>query len=373
VYADDIAVVCGARSVARTLPELDVTAIVAGGDGLAREPSGRVVFVRGALPGERVDVAFTQERRDFARAEIVRVVAASPDRVVPPCPYVAAGCGGCDWQHIAPEAQARYKRDIVIDALRRNGRIEEPVVADTIALPPVRYRTTVRVAVDRNGHAAFRKRESHDLVAVDECLVADPVISARLRNERWPEEHEVTLRAGDDVVAGRRFQVSPTSFFQVRPDGAAVLVGLVGDALRIHNVRTVVDLYAGVGLFAGTLHDQGFDVRAAVEGSPSACADARVNLVGVCEVVQADVGRWPGWSADGVVADPSRDGLRADGVATIARCEPRAVVLVSCDAAALGRDARLLTDAGFGFEAAQPVDLFPQTSHIEVVSTFVRL
>ena len=356
------------------MPELVVETIVAGGDGLAHEGNGRVVFVRGGLPGERVEVAFTEERRDFARADIARVITASPDRVAPPCRFVAAGCGGCTWQHIAPDAQARYKRAIVADALRRNGRIEEPPVDATIALPATGYRTTVRVAIDKNGRAAFRKHDSHDLVVVDDCLVADHAIAQQLHGGRWPGEREVTLRTADEhVVAGRAFQVSPHSFFQIRADGAEVLVQLVTGALADHGVTSVVDLYSGVGLFAGAAHDRGIDVRAAVESSRSAVADARANLRGVTEVVKADVGKWPGMPVDGVIADPSRKGLGKEGVATVVACLPRVVVLVSCDAPALGRDARLLGDSGFSLERAQPVDLFPHTPHVEVVSTFVRL
>jgi 23S rRNA (uracil1939-C5)-methyltransferase len=353
--------------------ELDVTTVVAGGDGLAREESGRVVFVRGALPGERVKVRLTEERRDFARAEVVEVVTASPDRVEPPCPFVAAGCGGCEWQHITPHAQARYKRAIVVDALHRIARLDDPPVADTIELPALGYRTSVRVAIDADGRAAFRKRDSHDLVTVDDCIVAHPTIATRIRDERWPGHREVSLRVDDHVVAGRPFHVSPDSFFQIRADGAERLVRLVADALQHHAVSTVVDLYAGVGLFAGTLHDRGFTMLAAVEGNPSAVADARTNLVGVCRVVKADVKQWKGMPASAVVADPSRDGLRPEGVAAVLRCAPRVVVLVSCDAAALGRDAALLHTEGFGLESAQPIDLFPHTPHIEVVSTFVRL
>jgi 23S rRNA (uracil1939-C5)-methyltransferase len=356
------------------MPELLIDTIVAGGDGLAREDDGRVVFVRGALPGERVEVRLTEERRDFARAEITRVVEPSPDRVAPPCPFVAAGCGGCAWQHIAPEAQARYKRDIVVDALRRIGRVEEPPVDETIALPASGYRTTVRVAVTPDGRPAFRKHDSHDLVVVDDCLVAHPTIAAQLRDGRWPGEHEITLRVADaETIAGRTYAVSPDSFFQIRPDGAEVLVRLVTDALVDHGVASVVDLYAGVGLFAGAAHDRGIEVRAAVESSRAAVADARRNLEGVTEVVRADVGKWDGTPVDGVIADPSRKGLGKDGVATVVACLPRVVVLVSCDAPALGRDAHLLHQAGFVLERSSPVDLFPYTPHVEVVSTFVRL
>jgi 23S rRNA (uracil1939-C5)-methyltransferase len=356
------------------LPELVVDTIVAGGDGLARADDGRVVFVRGGLPGERVDVRITEERRDFARAEIVRVLDASPDRVAPPCPFVDAGCGGCTWQHIAPDAQARFKRDIVVDSLRRIGRVADPPVADTIALPPSGYRTTVRVAIDAEGRPAFRKHDSHDLVVVDDCLVAHADIARQLRTSRWAGEHEVTLRSdGHATVAGRAFQVSPESFFQIRPDGAEVLVRLVTDALVAHGAASVVDLYCGVGLFARDAHDRGLTVRAAVESNRTAVADARQNLRGVTEVVKADVGKWPGLPVDGVIADPARRGLGKDGVATVGACDPSVVVLVSCDAPALGRDASLLRTVGFTLEQSQPVDLFPHTPHVEVVSTFVRL
>jgi tRNA/tmRNA/rRNA uracil-C5-methylase (TrmA/RlmC/RlmD family) len=232
----------------------------------------------------------------------------------------------------------------------------------------------VRVAIDKEGRPAFRKHDSHDLVVVDDCLVADPSIAQQLRSGRWLGQREVTLRVADhETVAGRRYDVSPESFFQIRPDGAEVLVRLVTDALVDHGVSSVVDLYAGVGLFAGAAHDRGVAVRAAVEGNRAAVADARRNLRGITEVITADVGKWVGVPVDGVIADPSRKGLGKDGVATVVSCLPRVVVLVSCDAPALGRDAHLLQARGFALARAQPVDLFPHTPHIEVVSTFVRL
>jgi 23S rRNA (uracil1939-C5)-methyltransferase len=226
-------------------------------------------------------------------------------------------------------------------------------------------------------------------------LVAHPTLAAMLREARWPGGKEAVLRVGArtgevlvDVIprpagsprassfhedaAGRRWQISTGSFFQIRPDGADELARLVGDALAAHDVKTVADLYSGVGLFAGALHDRGFDLKAAVEGGRFAATDARVNLEGVCDVVERDVAKWRGLPVDAVVADPSRRGLMVEGVATVMRCAPRVVVLVSCDVAALGRDAKLLTAEGFVLERATPLDLFPHTPHVEVVSTFVR-
>jgi 23S rRNA (uracil1939-C5)-methyltransferase len=175
--------------------ELVPTTVVAGGDALARDAEGRVVFVRGALPGERVVAAVTERRRDFARAVTTEVVEAMPGRVAPPCPEVEAGCGGCDYQWITPAEQRRLKVGIVADALRRLGRIEDPEVRDGPALAVEDYRTSVRcVVVD--GRAGFRRRHQHDGLAVERCLVAHPLVDDMIEHGRFGAAREVTLRAG---------------------------------------------------------------------------------------------------------------------------------------------------------------------------------
>ncbi|HVE93499.1 MAG TPA: TRAM domain-containing protein [Acidimicrobiales bacterium] len=375
--------------------ELDVVAVVAGGDGLARTPEGQVVFVRGALPGERVSAEVTEVRRDFARAAMRAVVIESPDRTAPPCGFVALGCGGCGWQHVRPEAQLALKRTIVVDSLRRLGRIDEPPVTDGIALAAEGYRTTLRLAVDRDGRPALHQLASSDLVAVDSCLVAHPLLADLVAAGRWPGARSVTLRCGartgetlvkvspssaggstgefiHEIVAGRRWRISAASFFQARPDGADVLAATVTAMVREADAKSVVDLYCGVGLFAGVLADAGLDVVAAVEGSRSSVADARHNLGPDVPVFQADVTTWTPRPAEAVVADPAREGLGRAGVAVVAGCAPSLLVLVSCDAASLGRDARLLAEAGFTLDTAVPVDLFPHTPHVEIVSRFTR-
>lgn len=386
--------------------------MVAGGDALARDADGRVVFVSGALPGERVRAAIVQSKKDFARAKVVDVLEASVWRVDAPCLHVERGCGGCQWQHIAPEGQRAFKRDVVRDALRRIGKVPDDVadrsVGETVTLPATGYRTTSRVVV-RAGRAGFRRASSNEIVEVDSCLVAHPLLEELIRDGRFGGASEVELRVGartgdrlalcdptagsvqlpDDVVvvgmddlvrgveasieeevAGRRWRISAASFFQIRPDGAEALVELVNHAAG--DAETVADLYCGVGLFAGALAARGSVV--AVEGDPTAVRDARHNLAELdAEVVEADVHEWqPADSYDLVVADPSRNGLGTRGVATILACEPARVVLLSCDPAALGRDAGLLAAGGFELIGVTPVDLFPHTVHIETVSTFSR-
>ena len=178
-----------------------------------------------------------------------------------------------------------------------------------------------------------------------------------------------------EEVAGRRWRISGRSFFQTRPDGADALVKVVGESIEHHAGsvgRRLVDLCAGVGLFAGSIPARNI---VAIESSRSACADARHNLADIAgdvSILPIRVEQWRPSEADVVIADPSREGLGRHGVDKIAATRAATVVLVSCDAGSLGRDAGLLAAAGYSFRAATVVDLFPQTHHVEVVSTFVR-
>lgn len=403
--------------------------MVAGGAALARDRSGRVVFVEGALPGERVLVRLEEERRDFARATVVEVLETSPDRVHPPCAALVAGCGGCTWQHVRPGAQARLKADIVTDALRRIGRLSDPPVPTAQPLGGPALRTTARLGVsaggragqNRRGRVAARRRPAGDrgrsssVVETDACLASHPLLEELVVHGRYPGAGEVLLRVGvasderlvavtghldgvavpSDVtvvrtggrqagwiheeVAGRRFRISADSFFQSGPVAATGLVEAVtaatGDALA--GGGHLIDLYAGVGLFASVVAAH-FGARVtAVENHLPAVADARVNLADLdAHVVSSEVARWrlpPGHRPpDAVVADPARPGLGRPGVATVAAAGAGRVVLVSCDPASLARDSQLLAAAGYRLVSLVMVDAFPHTFHIETVSRFDR-
>ncbi len=399
------------------------TGMVAGGAALAREDGGRVVFVDGALPGERVRVRLTEERKDFARAVAVDVLEASPDRVSPPCVALAAGCGGCTWQHVAPDAQVRLKAGIVVDALRRIGRLADPPTPSIVALDGPALRTTVRLAVTDDGRAGHRHRGSDDAagaVATDACLAVDPLLEELVVDGRFPGAGEVLLRVGvasgerlvqvrtgaadvrvpadvvvvthDDGrqafvhedVAGRRFRVSAASFFQPGPVAAEGLVAAVSDAVGESlpagggGGGHLVDAYAGVGLFASALGAARGARVTAVESDRGAAADARVNLADLdAKVVVSEVGRWrPTGKRAGrievVVADPSRPGLGRPGVAALTALGAPRLVLVSCDPASLGRDVALLAAAGYRLGSVAMVDAFPHTFHVETVSRFDR-
>ena len=386
------------------LIELRPTAMAAGGEAVAREPSGRVVFVRGALPGEAVVARMVDERDRYARAVVERVDDASPSRVEPPCPYVAAGCGGCSWQHIAPAEQRALKRQIATDALTRAGGVAGAAVVDGPGLHTEGFRTTVRLAVT-DGRAGYRRLRSHEVVPVDACLVAHPALASLIADARFPGADEVVLRcsaatgerlvrvlpedaaaAADlppdvlrdpdawltEEVAGRPLRVSARSFFQTRPDGAAALVATVAQAAGDDADRgTVVDAYAGVGLFSACLPVTGRVV--AVESSVSSCRDAKVNLAHRdAAIIRVDVARWRPEPAALVIADPPRTGLGAAAADRLARTDAARIVLVSCDPASMGRDVALLNSHGYRHLQTTLVDLFPHTPHLEAVTALVR-
>lgn len=399
--------------------------LVAGGTSLCRTPEGEVVFVEGALVGEQVAVALDGPTRRPRRGVVTRVLDPAAARVAPTCPHVAESCGGCDLPHAAPAAQPALKADIVVDALRRLGGIADPVVVVGDALAPRGYRTTVRALVV-DGRAALRRRRSHDPVVLSSCEVAHPGIEEILIDGRFGPAEEVVVRVGTatgerlvlatpsargvrvpsdvvvvgadelrrgagaayhEVVAGHRYRISARSFFQSSHQGAEALVAAVvagcGDSLTAAD--TVVDAYCGVGLLGAQVlraaaAGGGRPHLVAVEQSSSSVDDARVNLAPerFVDVVTGGVTVRRGSvddvevEADLVIADPSRRGLGRGGVRRLAGSGASTMVLVSCDPASLGRDAALLREQGFAAEMSTLVDLFPQTTHVEVVTTFRR-
>jgi len=326
------------------------------------------------------------------------VIEPSSDRVVPPCPEVDHGCGACQWQHISIPMQRELKGQIIIEAIERSG-VQCPEPKPPIELAPWGFRTTINAAV-KDGRAGFHRSRSHQIVAVDSCLVAHPSfrIFSSAVGIRVPKRSfsDVELGPGNawrrplrqGSLSGCRAMSVRNTFMRRRPDDRGESPHDRSSRLgptawtRWHRQSwmrrakwapsTALDLYSGVGLFAGVLAERGWSVTA-VEGSSSSVADAEFNLRDLkVTVVRADVTTWTPHQADLVVADPSRFGLGREGVDVVAATNARRVILISCDAASLGRDASLLRHAGYTLNAVTHVDLFPQTYRVEAVTVYDR-
>jgi tRNA/tmRNA/rRNA uracil-C5-methylase (TrmA/RlmC/RlmD family) len=394
-------------SAASGLVELEIGPPAHGGSCVARDGE-RVVFVRHALPGERVVARITDETSRFARADAVEVLDASPHRVEARCPVARPGlCGGCDWQHADAPAQAALKAEVVASQLRRIGGVTREVPVERPAGDGFGWRTRVRFAVGPDGRAGFRAHRSHDVVPVDACPIAHALVEAvGVERREWNRATEIDVQAstasGEVVVrttarrdgavrtqgaesltqeaAGRRFRVSAGAFWQVHPVAAPTLADAVVDGLAPRPGERALDLYAGVGLFAAAVgvavaaDSRGVDAGTvtAVESHAAAAADAVHNLGDLpgASVVRAatEAALTRIGAADIVVLDPPRTGAGAAVVEGISALRPRAVAYVACDPAALARDLATFARHGYGVDSLRGFDLFPQTHHVECVA-----
>lgn len=423
------AALCGQRF------EVTVGPVAHGGFCVARH-EGQVIFVRHALPGERVVVTVTEGATGdrFLRADAVEVLAAAPGRVEPPCPLAGPGrCGGCDWQHADLATQRELKAAVVSEQLRRLAGIELAVVVEAApdlpgARPGLGWRSRVRFAVDERGRLGLRRHRSHQLEPVAACpLATEGVTGVGASGQRWPAgvaEVEVVAASGSsdrlvvlsptrrgatvdgvplagqvslatadgkggvrrlrgrpsvrEVAAGHTWRVSGSGFWQVHPAAADTLVDAVLAGLEPSAGERALDLYSGVGLFAGALAERVGPTGqvVAVESEPGSVADAEHNLRRWpwARIEHARVDRWlagrdaAGARVDLVVLDPPRSGAGRSTTAALAAMRPRRVGYVACDPASLARDLGYLAAAGYRLRELRAFDLFPMTHHVECVA-----
>jgi tRNA/tmRNA/rRNA uracil-C5-methylase (TrmA/RlmC/RlmD family) len=381
---------------------------VAHGGFVVARHEGVVVFVRHALPGERVVVEVTegQEGDRFLRADAVEVLEPSPHRVTPPCPFARPGlCGGCDFQHVSLPVQRELKAAVVGEQLRRLAGLEvdvtvEPVPGDAGGLG---WRTRVQWAIAPDGTPGLRKHRSHDVVAVDVCRIAHPGLPS-VTDSDWPDATSVealvsstgerlrlvstgdgaTFADGPPVLheqaRGRDWQVTGSGFWQVHPGAAETLVAAVLDGLDPQPGERAADLYAGVGLFSAALAERvGTSGRVvAIESDAVAVEDAAVNLADLPQVepvadrVDRALRRGAVGPVDVVVLDPPRTGAKREVVSAIAARGPRSVAYVACDPAALARDVAIFAEHGYTLRSLRAFDLFPMTQHVECVAVLAR-
>ncbi|GII62650.1 putative RNA methyltransferase [Sphaerisporangium krabiense] len=409
--------------------ELDVERVANGGWCVARH-EGRVVFVRHALPGERVLAEVTDETTRFLRADAVEILDASPDRVTPPCPFAGPGrCGGCDWQHATLAAQRGFKADILAEQLRRLAGIEVKVDVEEVPGSPkgLGWRTRVQFAVTPDGHPGLRRHRSHEVEPVDACLIAHPEVERiGVERDNWrgatavegiasstgeravvvtPKGHRTVAvpELGADAyvlvdegrghvravrgrtalterVGAREFRVTGSGFWQVHPGAAAVLLEAVMEFAAVRPGDWALDLYCGVGLFAAGLAEATGPEGAVlgIESDARAVQDARHNLRDLHQArvergrVEDTLDRLGVERADVVVVDPPRTGLGRDVVTRVAALDAARIVYVSCDPATLARDLAWFADHGYPLVDLRAFDAFPMTHHVEAVALLVK-
>ncbi|WKV71420.1 class I SAM-dependent RNA methyltransferase [Streptomyces sp. PCS3-D2] len=419
--------------------EVEVGPVAHGGHCIARTAEGRVLFVRHTLPGEKVVAKVTEGDVDsrFLRADAITVLEASKDRVEAPCPYAGPGrCGGCDWQHAKPGAQRRLKGEVVAEQLKRLAGLtaEEagwdgtvmPAEGDKLPAGQVpQWRTRVQYAVDADGTVGLRKHRSHEIEPIDHCMIAAPGVSELgIEKQDWPQMATVeaiaasgsgdrqvvltprpggrlplveldkpvsVLRVGEkdggvhrvhgrpfvrERADGRTYRVGMGGFWQVHPQAADTLIKAVMQGLMPRKGEMALDLYCGVGIFAGALAERLGETGAVlgIESTKRAVEDARHNLAdfprvrieqGKVETVLPKTGIT---ECDLVVLDPPRAGAGKQTVRHVAGLSARRIAYVACDPAALARDLGYFREYGYKPRTLRVFDLFPMTHHVECVA-----
>jgi tRNA/tmRNA/rRNA uracil-C5-methylase (TrmA/RlmC/RlmD family) len=381
--------------------EVVVDTIAFGGDGVGRV-GPLVVFIPFTAPGDVVEARIVQVRKNYLRGEAVRVISASPDRVDPVCPYFSL-CGGCQYQHLSYETQLRIKERQVTETFERIGKIVAPPVEGIIPSPfPFGYRGKAEFhgvpVPGGGGHLGFMDTEGGTVVDIDRCAIVDESINIelaqlrrRLVSERIPSGRRRYLlwsgvpypprRYITRQVGGKELAVPGGGFFQGNLFLTEMLVRRVLEMCALKGSDRVLDAYCGSGLFSLFVAPHVRKVIGVeVSGPAVRCAVRNAERYGIANArfhrgdMEIVLNGLAGENArfDTVLMDPPRTGCAAGALAAIDRLRPGRVVYVSCNPATQARDIRRLIDRGFSLEALQPIDMFPQTQHIEVIASLVR-
>ena len=375
------------------------------GDTVARL-DGEAVNVFGGIVGEEVEATvhrYRRRKRRYVSAIVSRVLKPSPHRIAPPCPYFGP-CSGCQWQHIEYGHQLELKRGAVARELARHPELAGAAVEPTLPSPrQLGYRNHARFTVRRQGSLGFNNRITRRFVKLDRCLLMAPRINDALADlqDKCGETTNLSVRVGVNTseylvqptlqmaetsltsgqayyrerLLGRTFRVSSPSFFQVNTAQAEAMAEKVRERLELTGGETVVDAYAGVGTFAALMAEFAGRV-VAIEESEAAVKDAAINTLGL-ENIEFRLGKTEeviaslDASPDAVILDPPRTGCHPAVIEALVKAAPGRTVYVSCDPESLARDLAVLVRGGFGVESVEPVDMFPQTHHVECIATLV--
>lgn len=365
---------------------LEITDVAFGGEGVGRH-EGFVVFVPFVITGEVVEAEIIEIHRQFARAALIQVIQTSPLRTDPVCPKYTQ-CGGCQYQHIAYEHQLQIKHKQVKDLFERIGGQPSSVVERVVACPsPYGYRNRIMVRTQYNRdtkamNVGYLRHQSRLVVDVDSCPIAEPALNEKLQQVRVdpPRKNGIkfTLR-----VFPEGWELPPDSFFQVNYHQLPNMVAAVEQQLRSAKVKHLIDAYCGVGFFSLSLAHT-VDRFTGVEVDKRAIESARLNakhmghqnghfIEGTTEDhIQALVDQHDAANT-AIILDPPRKGCHQSILEVLIQAKPRQIIYVSCQPATLSRDIKTLCDSGvFEVHKVIPLDMFPQTQHVECV-TDIRL
>jgi tRNA/tmRNA/rRNA uracil-C5-methylase (TrmA/RlmC/RlmD family) len=395
---------------------LNIEKVAHGGIFVARH-EGRVIFVSHTLPGEKVRArVFEDKGGSFARAETVEVLEASPHRVKHVWKAAADGAvGGAEFGHIDLNYQLELKADVLEEALSRMAGITmRPVVeqapGDDLA-NGLGYRTRVQLHVDELGNVGPYRERTHQVVEVrDLPLAVEDIRELGLHLKNWSGVRKIEIASsntgniqysvdkkvkGDERLVeragGRTFRITGGGFWQVHRKAADILTSAVNEAIAkagFDKTADNLDLYGGVGLFAGTIAAKfGVDsVITTVEAFKTATEDAKLNLADLPNVrailapterflderVSSHVKNGSPETAATVILDPPRAGAGAKVVGQVLALKPKHIVYVACDPIALARDLKPLTEGGYELASLRAFDLFPHTHHVEAVASLIR-
>ncbi len=375
---------------------VEIGPIAHGGHCVARH-EGQVIFVRHAIPGERVLVEITEKTSKFLRGNAVEILESSPYRVQPLCTYARwDGCGGCDFQHIKLEYQRELKTQIIKEQFQRIAKKE--ISCPIEAVEPadgLHWRTRMDFTVSENRKLALFKARSHDVIEIDSCAIADSRMNiSEINSQKLPRGSKVDVaisRSGKQSIAienrenfelidegiDQILSISPQSFWQSHISAPRTLIDAVANFSDIQAGDHVFDLYGGVGLFTSdAVKRVGVAGRVTlIELDGQAITDAHRNFAeyDTVEIVENSVDRAlkKYARADVIILDPPRSGAGKNVVEQIVKLTPRVITYVSCDPASLARDCAYFEERGYRMAAIRAFDLFPMTQHMECVARFI--
>jgi len=346
---------------------IKIEKLVYGGAGVG-EMDGKIIFVPFSAPDDVLDVEITNDHLSFAEAQISKIVEGAPCRVNPPCP-VFGKCGGCQWQHISYEAQLEWKRLILVETLRRIGKIDAGVLPTLPSPKQWNYRNRIQLHIDSRGRVGFYRPKSKEVIEFDHCLIADEKINERLNSMR----ESLKFRTKGISL---RLEEGP-SFLQINTEQNEQLKKVVVDWLKEVPHDSILELYAGAGNFTFSLVSIAKRIVASdIDSSAIKFAkerqkkEAAENIEFSCSSAEDSVGKFHG-GCDAVLVDPPRKGC-IEAIDAIVSLKPKSVLYVSCDPATLARDIKNFGEQGYKLSKSMPVDMFPQTYHIESVNLLTR-